>query len=490
MPNLFVEGLTVDGSDWSSGFSAKDGANRVTYRDCVAKNCLNTGFNAFYCDEISYINCKAIGVKYAASGLITADGFYVGACNDTSYINCIADNFQRIGFVSEGESAADSNRTRYVSCLAKNGNNCDRSPEQYNTGFWMENTNGAVIDDCTVLDIAGNVGQTSGRVGGIVLTAIGDAIDHLTVLSNTTVGDSSGTLPFGVQVGGTSGFAKVVIKNVRIKNYRTGVEVLGGIDSVTIEDLLLREGQYDASGRGGVVCNLLGSLNQISLTRVREVNASYGNNNAATFNVFSFAGGGDRIVNLNQCHKISLRMVGSVSRITINDSHIQARTSSFDVVCARVALCSNSVFEYVSGNGKLFLGGEGATTDEAYFTNCRIQGFGSSMQNYAGGIASFSNCFISETRIPWTIDNDNAILKFVGCTWKNTTELPCIYGNYFNRAKDQLFVQNCSFYTANATAIVQWNYSPDYVVLQGNTYNCTNLTNMTATSSVNNVATP
>ena len=487
-PGLVIQGLTVDGNNWSTGFSAKDGANRVTYRDCIAKNCLNAGFNAFYCNESSYINCQAVGVKYNAVGLITADGFYLGACSDMSYLNCIAENFQRIGFVSEGESTDDTYRTRYVSCLAKNGNNCDRSPAQYNTGFWAENTNGIIVDDCTVLDIAGNDGQTSGRVIGVVLNAIGDSSDHLTVLSNTTIGDSSGTLPQGVQINGTVNAATVIVNNVRIKNYNVGVAILANVDSIIVDNLTLVDGKYANSGAGGVVLDLNGGfINTLFISSVKELNPTYTSAEAATINFFSTNGTGLREAYLSKIVG-SLTSKNGLARQVISDSTITCRTVNNYVTAAADVRVSNTRFINSSSNGKVFSNFDAAAQEQ--FANCQFAGFSAGLNTFASSQLLMSNCIFTDSQLKWAISNNNPTLKMINCLWSMSDATECWYGNFYNVTKDTVIIQNCTFYTTATYAIKLWNNAPDYLVLQGNTFNNANLTDMVPTSNVNNVATP
>jgi hypothetical protein len=80
-------------------------------------------------------------------------------------------------------------------------------------------------------------------------------------------------------------------------------------------------------------------------------------------------------------------------------------------------------------------------------------------------------------------------LKVNNCTWKNTT-LECIRTQFYNNTNDTFIAQNNTFLTGAAVAILKRTFDPDYVVLQGNTFNNAALTNLTTTSAVNNVATP
>lgn len=489
--DLQILGITVDGDEWSTGFFATS-ANRITYRDCVAKNCLNEGFGAYYCNDLIYDSCRASNIKYNATGLIDADGFFVGGCNDTAYINCTAENFQRIGFVSEGVSLTRSARTRYVSCLARNGNNCDRSPAQYNAGFWAEQTNGVFIDDCTVIDMAGNPGQGSGRVIGIVLAAVGDTTSFISVLSNTTIGDSSGTIPQGVQVSGTGTQGIVIINNVRIENYNIGITVLGGLDSVIIENVTILSGVYYANAHGGVVINLAASpyteINKFSCINLREILANYIVSDAATINGFAPTA----VASANQYYidklQGSLILRTPVKKLFLTDSVVDCRSITYPIANAFESYVSNTQFNNIASAGKVF--GQANPAAKEQFVNCNFVGFPSGVATYAVSEMLFSNCIFTDSRFVWSTSNNNPTLKMENCVWKMSGATSCWYGNFYLVTKDTVILQNCSFYTTATYAVEQWLHTPTYLVLQGNTYNNANLTNMATTSSANNVAIP
>jgi hypothetical protein len=486
--DLFVAGLTVDGNDYSNGFNAQSNSSRITYSDCTAINCIIAGFNAYYCSEISYINCKAINIKYDAVGLDAADGFYAGACLDMSYLNCSAENFERIGFVSDVGGVSQCFRPRYVSCLAKNGNNCDLSLAQYNAGFWMEQTNGAVIDDCTVLDIGGNAGQTSGRVIGIVIAAVGDTEDHISVLSNTTIGDSTGTLPVGISINGSANSATVIVNNVRVNNYNVGISVLRGIDTAIIDNVTLTDGVYSQANFGGVLLNIGGGfINKVSCSNVVEVNANYTNTDAGTINVFDASGTGARGLYIDRVDG-TLVMRNAMLKTFVSNSNISCRTANYRVVAGVDVFVSSTNFIYLSGNGSVF--SNAVSTAVEQYVNCRFNGFSSGLNTFVCSQLLMDNCIFTDSQFKWGISNNNTTLKMSNCLWKMSTATECWYGNFYNVVKDTVIIQNCTFYTTATYAVKQWNVTPDYLVLQGNTYSSANLTDMVPTSAVNNVATP
>ena len=105
-------------------------------------------------------------------------------------------------------------------------------------------------------------------------------------------------------------------------------------------------------------------------------------------------------------------------------------------------------------------------------------------------ISCLHNLIFTNSQFKWNISNNNPTLKMVNCLWSMNDATECWYGNFYNVTKDSVIIQNCTFYTSATYAVKLQNTAPDYLVLQGNTYNNANLTDMTPTSNVNNVATP
>lgn len=484
--NIFVEGLTVDGNSTATGFQ-NNGYDHVAYRDCAALSCLNTGFIAFNAKQGSYTNCRVDGVIYAAAQLIRADGFYAGACDDFSYLNCIAENFERIGFVSEGESGVDSNRPRFVSCVAKNASNSDRSVAEYNAGFWCENTNGAFLDNVSCINIGSGVGQTSSRVVGITLNGTGNSTPSINTLTNFIIGENTARILNAVAVTSAINTASFVIENGYVTFYARGVTPSGTMDSLTVKNVTFKDGNYTSAGTGCVAFDNV-SINQITIDNIREINATYTDTDAASVNWIS-ASGGDKNLTITNCKGITTKTVAGLNNVTINNCLLYKRSPNFDLIGQNGLLTvSNSIIEQLAGSTGIFNGAACGNSAETLISNTKFVNI-SSFNTYKGLRLSIDNCFFSETRIDWDTNLNDCLFKVNNCTWKNTT-LECIRTQFYNNTNDTFIAQNNTFLTGATVAVLKRTYDPDYVVLQGNTYNCTTLTNLTTTSAVNNVSTP
>ena len=484
--NTFFEGITVDGNSTATGFQ-NNGFDNVDYRDCTALYCLNTGFIAFNAKQGSYTNCRVDGVIYAAAQLIRADGFYAESCDDFSYVNCIAENFERIGFVSEGAGGIDSNRPRFVSCLAKDAANCDRSPTEYNSGFWCENTNGAFLDDISCINIGSGVGQTSGRVTGVTLNGTGNSTASINTLTNFIIGENAARILNAVAITSAINTASFVIENGYITFYARGVAPQGTMDSLTVRNVTFKDGNYTTAGTGCVTFDSV-SINQITIDNIREINATYTDTDAASINWIS-ASGGDKNLTITNCKGITTKTASGLNNVVIDNCYLYKRSSNFDLIAQNGLLTvSNTIVEQLSGNATIFNGAVCGNTAETLINNTKFVSI-SSFNTFKGLRLSFNNCLFSETRLDWNTNLNDCLLKVNNCTWKNTT-LECIRTQFYNNTNDTFIVQNNTFLTGAAVAILKRNFDPDYVILQGNTYNNAALTDLTTTSSVNNVATP
>jgi hypothetical protein len=485
--NIFVEGLTVDGNSTATGFQ-NDGYDHVAYRDCVALSCLNTGFIAFNAKQGSYTNCRVDGVIYAAAQLIRADGFYAESCDDFSYINCVAENFERIGFVSEGAGGVDSNRPRFVSCVAKDAANCDRSPTEFNAGFWCENTNGAFLDDIACINIGSGVGQTSSRVVGVTLNGTGNSTASINTLTNFIIGENAARILNAVAITSSINTASFAIENGYITFYARGVAPSGTMDSLTIKNVTFKDGNYTTAGTGCVAFDNV-SINEITIDNIREINATYTDTDAASFNYITDGASGNKNLTITNCNGITTKTVAGLNNVTINNCLIYKRSSNFDLIGQNGLLTvSNSTIEQLAGNTAIFNGAACGNSAETLISNTKFVNI-SSFNTFKGLRLSINNCLFSETRLDWNTNLNDCLLKVNNCTWKNTT-LECIRTQFYNNTNDTFIAQNNTFLTGAAVAILKRTFDPDYVVLQGNTFNNAALTNLTTTSAVNNVATP
>jgi hypothetical protein len=343
------------------------------------------------------------------------------------------------------------------------------------------------MDNITVYNIAGQPGQTNGRVRGITLLAIGDTIARPAILTNFSIGDTSGTLPVGIAVSGDAELANAVIQNGVILRANIGVSTLGGINSLTVENVQFDSMVYSAAGHGGLVCDLQSDANYITMSNCTETQATYTDTDAATFNLFFGGTGGLRIFTIENCNSISSRTVGGAQRFFVSNSTVLARSATYACFDAEELLLSNCDLR-ASGGNKLFLGGNTAGTATTQVSNCSFHDFTAGILISSGRDLLVDGCKFYDSRLDWAMNFDNALIKVTNCLWKNTTSgLAAIRANFYAKTNDNLIAQNNTFYfNTVANAIALWNTSPDFVMLQGNYYNSSALTNLTVTTQANN----
>ena len=82
------------------------------------------------------------------------DGIYIADSRDGLVERCQARDFTRIGFVSESPENTPSERIDFTDCFAENGHHAsvDYGGDEYNAGFWAENSHAVRFIDCRSRD--------------------------------------------------------------------------------------------------------------------------------------------------------------------------------------------------------------------------------------------------------------------------------------------------------------------------------------------------
>ncbi|MCI0511142.1 hypothetical protein C8E00_101561 [Chromohalobacter marismortui] len=157
-----LSGMTLDGnvSDdpirWST-------ANHDAFTGCLPLDLMGHDVTAhdLVCRR-SPLACLRVGAHHFVLRDIVAehargnygDGFFIVDASDGLVERCQARDFTRIGFVSDtyGESPEHilSERIDFVDCVAENGHHAsiDYGDDEYNAGFWAENSNNVRFIDC------------------------------------------------------------------------------------------------------------------------------------------------------------------------------------------------------------------------------------------------------------------------------------------------------------------------------------------------------
>ncbi|HEV7381888.1 MAG TPA: glycosyl hydrolase family 28-related protein, partial [Dyadobacter sp.] len=139
----------------------------IIITNCTFKNSPFGGLRLEASKNIAVSSSKSIGSRG-----VFGDGFYITGTNTVQVTNCIADDYERIGFVTEGNSFNIS----FTDCLAKNGRNASilSGGIEYNAGFWYENSANIKTVRCTAINNThrGFVATTGEKIGDFILENI------------------------------------------------------------------------------------------------------------------------------------------------------------------------------------------------------------------------------------------------------------------------------------------------------------------------------
>lgn len=157
---LVLESLTFDGSvsadppSWnSSNYNAFTGALACFIYNCtniVLRGCTfrNSVMSPLRIESSRSIVAETCAMRRGRGNY--GDAVYVAASTDVRFDRCTAEDYTRIGFVSEGGSANLS----YSQCYARNGHDQSQlyGGGEYNTGFWAENSENVTYAQCVSED--------------------------------------------------------------------------------------------------------------------------------------------------------------------------------------------------------------------------------------------------------------------------------------------------------------------------------------------------
>lgn len=487
---IFFYEVIVDANVKSTGFTA-DAISNVTWRDCEAVNCINAGFNAFDADNLLWDRCKASNIRYGTTS--PADGFYVGGCTRSSWVDCVASDFRRIGFVSESNTGK-SDFIVAQRCQAFNANNCDDSATEYNAAFWFENTNNVNCIDCIGYSLAGNSGQTSGRVRGFVF-GLGNTSRGTVLFKNCRVYGGSGYLPSGFNITGTSTNADAVVEDCFVQTARSGIVTGCGFNSFTIRNFAGHDVVNTLSSHGGVLIDGTGA----SLLRMTIDGLSFTN---STFNADSgwvnfYVAPGSCVYTISRVKGGTHVMVGQVQRVRVEDSSFSIGSTTYgSFLGTQVEIINSHLTSRNSSANDVIVKASAATTGSSLFiSGGSVTGYGSGWTNEFGGTGYNITCIgVRFDNFTFNISTTGTFVnRFSDSDFYNVpVTVGSIRTNANSPTKQVLIVLGCYFESANSadTPIRLWTNAPTNAILQGNTRKtATNLHNLgTITSDVNNVS--
>jgi len=480
--DVSVLGLSINGNATRGGL-AFEGCINARVIDVSTTNTVAFGIALYLQTAAKLERCSARAIRYNKTAVPSAggsaDGFYHGGCEGITYSDCLAEDFRRIGFVSESANGVKSARIRYSRCSARNGNNSDDSSTEYNAGFWVENTNGVEFTDCTATAMAGNAGQTRGRVVGMTVAALGSSMDAIHTVTRCRVHGGAGRLPAGISLGtGTETYLSVQIRDCQVGKAAIGIESLGGYHSVDIQKIHFDDVVYGVlvNAAGGVIGNL-------KIDDIDAANTSFSIDTGIVHIYSAIANCAYTLSNVRGGFPHVMR--AAVAQLHVRDCALAwggKNYSTFVAAQLTIERC-DLAYDGRASNTRLF--------------NAAAAGIGASCSIRDSKIVSGSSVYINPDgknfsthcsnvlfeRVQWVYSTTGvSVNRFDNCQWNNIATNGAIWTNTVNPTRQELQVHNCKFSSpaVSNTPLKKHSFDPTVVVLRGNTYNTARLHDFTA----------
>ena len=473
-----IAGLTIDAGGIKVGMSLSQ-AHHYQVIDCTVINAVKTGIHVESSNNIVIEKCHVNGVVYRADNGGSADGIYVASCEYAIIINNHVEDFRRIGIVSEGGATDKSVGTICKNNIVHNANNCDDSATEYNAGIWYENTNGGIISGNNVYDISGNTGQTSGRVNGVVFGSGGSQIASMSIDNNTIDGH--------VVITPTSDLSTVFIKG----NFITGQR--GRISIKSVKTGYIIDNHFSGSHASLIQVDLTAAgsaIGELIIKGITHDNYQPTDGNEAALSLFNLTDGLGKLV-ITDCVDFSIVNRSNDSGIeeifVTNSSILHGSDGGYGTFKAGKIYVSNCDIRW---RGAATLQTSFITDDlnrtNAHFSNCYIANISTTLKlKTDGSYYNFSDCKFSGC--DFIVSNGvEAQLIFNGCSAIIYPSTGFLQANALSGTEDTLSVRDCDFQGTD-TVIQKTSFEMSRCILQGNSYESTALTDLTATSEVNNV---
>lgn len=501
--DITFTGLCFDGNNKARGTHFV-GGSRVTVQDCFVRNCLVGGITFYLMQSPKAINNRITDTTYDAA-LTAADGIFVGDCAFAVIEGNSIARFERIGIVVDSIGAGGSIFPRVANNDISGASNCDDSVGEYNAGIWFEVTNGGVIIGNHVSDIAGDPetrGQTSGRVLGITVHAVGDTREALVLCTGNTVelGDISNQAYPAYNAAGSGQRANIVFHGNIARFCGKGLGVVGGMNSLDVRGFAVDHITRVNNSDGAIIVALERTVNKLTIDDLTVTNAtdSVGSDDWGDVHFASTTAGATiSVFTIRNVHGVHMMMTpnsGACARLHIEHSSLYyGAASNLYCLSAMHVTAAHSTFLY-SSRGFAGLMNQNiidGATSRWFLTACLFIG-GDQVISGADGIRAFWNsCDFQGSSIRFGLsENVDRLLKFEGCSFNEYSATEgAIKGNYENTNTGlRLIVQNCDFNrSTNVPPIRLWSAQPGTVILSNNVHSSTALTDMAPTSATNNV---
>jgi hypothetical protein len=480
--SVFVQGLNIDANSKRRPLYFQD-CNNVEVRDVTVENALFGGIAFYDSTYIKVSNCTVDGVVLDAVQTIAADGYMFAACQNVQVVNCVAKNFERIGFVCETSgTGVKTDNVQFLNCIADTASNCDQTVGEYNAAFWHENTNNVSYVNCSGLNIASGVGQTSGRVRGFQSAVGPDKICQQNFI-NCVVTNNTVDIVYGYVLQSTSAYANITVTNCFTRGCTIGLNIYGGINELSIKNFQVDDITSPVAGQGAIQIDLSAfSLVKLNIDGLTVTNKTY---NADAADVIFFAN--DANLNYSICNTgpISHIMPSKCKSVSIEDSIVEYGSATYPSFNAeQIRFGENFVGYPRSGGNGLLISNGGAPGNTVYFspgsmltsvtsTNHIVSIYDASlgMNIYANG--AIFNYTTFEVDMVGTF-----LHQFSNCVVTNINPTKGFYrANFSIPTKHVLQVTGCNFNSSSVayTPFIKSNQNPTNSIFQSNVYNSTNL---------------
>jgi hypothetical protein len=479
--DVFVQGISIDGNSTRRPLFFQT-CNNVEVHDVTVKDALFGGIAFYDGAYIKVSNCTVDGVILDAVQTIAADGYLFAACQNVQVVNCVAKNFERIGFVCETSSTGvKTDNVQYLNCIADTASNCDQTVNEANAGYWHENTNNISYVNCTALNIASGVGQTSGRVRGFQ-AAVGPNKVCQQNYVNCVIDKNTVDIPFGYVLQSTSAYANINLTNCFVRGCAVGLNIYGGINEVNVKNFQVDDITSIAS-QGAIQIDLtVFNLNKLNIDGFTVTNKTY---NADAADVFFFANDPNLIYSICNTGPISHLMPNKCKSASIEDSIVEYGSTTYPSFNAeQIRFGENFVGYPRSGGNGLLVSNGGAPGNTVYFspgsmlTSVTATNHVVSIYDPSIGMNIYANGAIFNYTT-FEVDMVGTFLhQFSNCVVTNIDATKGFYyANFSTPTKHVLQVTGCNFNSTNVadTPFIKWNVNPTNSIFQSNVYNSTNL---------------
>ncbi|CAE6901504.1 hypothetical protein [Paraburkholderia domus] len=502
LTDVQVVGLTIDGGGAYRGL-VTNSCTSIRIIDVTAQNCVGMAFGHYVPTDLLQSRTRAKTITYGFSVTPTAggsaDGVYIAGGLNARVVDCRAEDFCRIGFVSEQNGTLKSSNVTFEGCYAKYGHDCDQSTTEYNAGFWAEDTNSGAFIDCWAENIASGVGQTSNRVTAFVIGAGQGGAGTQSIQGCRTFGNTN-VLSCAYSVKGVGNLTTLIMQQNYAENANQGVYLVGGFASASIEDMTLASMVYATDNHGGIVVNAGSTtLPNLSIARLNTVPASntYAGH-SADINIIASPSGA---FNLRDCRNGSISVVHQFNNwlsVNVNNCALTHNDASYG------AFRANAL--NINGESDISLG----ANSNGYINYVPVLTSGAQW-SMRGGTVTAAALITTElggvsVGIDWnSVRFTNVTYKFSttgtyvhrfnACSFSGFGTLGAIYWGYANVAASELYVQHCRFNSSDPTIVPvqKWNYSPAKGIVDAsnstNSNALTNLSGISTSPTFNNVTT-